>query len=479
MSPFIDGQWLNRDTAPQLECLNPASEEVVARVQTADVQDVQLAVDAAKTALQGWRRTSGASRAVYLNRIADTMSRDRDKLVQLSVLFNGKPAHEASLDIDDVISCYRYYAAKATELDHLQEQDVPLSLKGVATYVRYEAAGLVALIVPWNFPLVTSAWKIAPALAAGCTLILKPAESTSAVELELGRIAQEVELPPGVLNILPGIGAEIGEQLTQHRHINKISFTGSNKVGESVMKAAAPLSKSVSLELGGKSPILVFDDADIDQAVTAVMAGIFYNCGQMCSATSRLLVQQDIQDALLEKLVAAVEQLRIGPGDDEHTEMGPMTTAAQFNTVLDYFEIAKQEQLTLLVGGRRAKQFEKGYYIEPTIYKNVPLDSRLWREEIFGPVLSTHTFRTEDEAIAMANDSNFGLAATVVSRDEERLRRVSAQLEAGHIWWNMPQVVAIETSWGGFKQSGIGRELGPWGLSAFLEVKHVDYMPDN
>jgi len=242
-----------------------------------------------------------------------------------------------------------------------------------------------------------------------------------------------------------------------------------------VMKSAAPMSKNISLELGGKSPILVFDDADLDQAVEAVVAGIFFNCGQMCSATSRLIVQRSIEQEFMAKLTAAVEGIVIGSSSNDSTTMGPVTTRAQYNTVMKFFDLAKQESLELVCGGTRAKGFAKGLFIAPTIYQNVPSSSRLWREEIFGPVLCVQNFETEDEAIEKGNDSEYGLAATVVSRDKARLRRVSAALKAGHIWWNMPQIVPVETSWGGFKQSGLGRELGPWGLSAYLEIKHIDH----
>lgn len=473
--PYINGDWIEPISQVRTASINPATGEVITHIWSAGVYEVESAVSAAKNALQSWRERPASERADYLRKMATLLRRDIEELSVLSSKNNGKPLLEARYDVEDAISTYEYYAVKASELDERQEQNVPLTVDGVSSYVRFESAGVVALIVPWNFPLVTSAWKIAPALAAGCTIILKPAEPTALIELELGRIAHEAQLPPGVLNIVPGEGTEVGECLTRHADVNKISFTGSNQVGEKVMMAAAQLSKNISLELGGKSPILVFEDAVIDQAVEAVSAGIFYNCGQMCSATSRLIVHKKIEKPLLEKLLEAIEKINIGPGLADTTTMGPMTTAAQLDKVLEYLDIAVDEKLELLTGGKRVKPQTQGFFIEPTVYRNVPTTSRLWQEEIFGPVLCTRTFENEEQAVELANNSRFGLAATIVSADEERLRRVSRRLEAGHIWWNMPQIVPVETSWGGFKESGIGRELGPWGLSPYLEVKHIDH----
>ncbi|MBL4802006.1 MAG: aldehyde dehydrogenase family protein [Emcibacter sp.] len=472
-TPFIDGKWVAQSDVEQLDCIDPATEKVIVTIQTATVQDVEDAVSAANRAFEEWSATSGQSRGVILSAIADIMERDAKDLSELSTLINGKPLGESYFDIEDAIATYRYYAQQAAFLDDKQETDVPLAMEGFSSYVRFEPIGVVALITPWNFPLVTSAWKIAPALAAGCTVILKPAEAVSTIELELGRIVQEAKLPKGVLNILPGPGARIGPQLVNHANIDKVSFTGGNKVGETVMKDAASTTKDISLELGGKSPILVFDDANMDKAVDAIMAGIFYNSGQMCSATSRLLMHENIADELVEKLLTEIGNLKIGPGLAAGSQMGPMTTKRQYEAVLKTFETAQKENLTLITGGKALDR--KGYFLEPTVYVDVPVDSSLWTDEIFGPVLCTKTFKSEAEAIALANDCKFGLAATICSSDTQRLRRVSKKLKAGHIWWNMPQIVPVETSWGGFKASGIGRELGPWGLSSFQAVKHIDF----
>ena len=473
-SAFVNGAWVPPNLGGvSIGNINPATEETLVEVISATEADIEQALSAATRAFENWGQTKGAERARLLAAMADQLEARQEDLWAKSSLINGKPKFEAELDHADAVATFRYYAARAAELDAQQEQDVPLAAAGFASYRRFEPAGVALLITPWNFPLVTSAWKIAPALAAGCTVILKPSEIVAAVELEWGRIAEEIGLPAGVLNILPGSGAEIGPKLVNDPRIDKISFTGGNPTGEAIMRDAATGTKNISLELGGKSPILVFEDADLDKAVEAVMTGIFFNAGQMCSATSRLLVQEAIADALLEKLSEEICVLKIGPASDPNTEMGPITTQTQYDKICAYLEIAKSEGMTPFAIGEVPDG--KGLYFPPVLFTNVPKTSRLWREEIFGPILCARTFTTEAEAIAEANDSEYGLAATVCSKEEDRLRRVSAKLRAGHIWWNMPQIVPVETSWGGFGASGIGRELGEAGLLAFQEIKHVDY----
>lgn len=470
---FIDGRWCASQSAATLPVLNPATEEKLADVAAGGREDVELAVSAARRAFGSWRQTSGTQRATYLRAIAHAIKRRDEELAALSSRNNGKPLAEARIDISDAIATYEYYATLAEQLDARQNAPVKLAATGFASTTRLEPAGVVALIVPWNFPFVTTAWKVAPALAAGCTIVLKPSEITPLVELELGAIALEANLPAGVLNIVNGTGAEVGSVLCEHPGIDKISFTGSNRVGEQVMRTAAEQIRNVSLELGGKSPMIVFDDASVDQAVEWIIGGIFYNCGQMCSATSRLLVQDKIAPALIEGLENATESLKIGDAFGEGVAMGPLTSATQLGTVLRYIDQGIAEGLTLLTGGKRAAGFNRGYFVEPTIFLNVPTSSALWREEIFGPVLCVRTFSSEVEAITLANDSEFGLAAGIITADLARADRVANALDAGHIWINSLQVVFPETSWGGFKRSGIGRELGPWGLDAYLEVKHV------
>ncbi len=470
---FIGGNWVAPSTDSCLAVINPATEEVIAEVAAGGPKDVDLAVSAARRAFADWRRTSGAERAGYLRAIARAIEVRAGELAAISSRNNGKPLFEAEIDISDAIATYDYYAGLAEQLDERQNVPVVLAAEGFESRTRLEPAGVVGLIVPWNFPFVTTAWKVAPALAAGCTIVLKPSEVTPLVELQMGEIAQQVGLPAGVLNIVNGSGPDVGAPLTNHPGIDKVSFTGSNRVGETVMQSAAKQLQSVSLELGGKSPMLVFEDADLDGAVEWILGGIFYNAGQMCSATSRLLVQERIAPQLLERLKSASEAIALGDSFDPKTQMGPLTSAAQYQTVQGYIKRGREEGLQLLTGGNRAAGFERGYFIEPTIFVDVPTDSALWREEIFGPVLCVRTFTDEAEAIRLANDSDFGLAAGIITADSKRAQRVSEALAAGHIWINSLQVVFPETSWGGFKRSGIGRELGPWGLYAYLEVKHI------
>ena len=480
---FIDGQWCAPALPATLPALNPATGEVLASVAAGGPRDVARAVDAAHAALPAWRALPGARRAQYLRAIAQCLRDRGEEIAALSSRNNGKPLAEARIDIGDAAATYDYYAGLAVELDIRQEATVDVGVEGFSSVTRLEPVGVVGLVVPWNFPVTTSAWKVAPALAAGCTVVLKPSEITPLPELELGTIARAVGLPAGVLNIVNGTGADVGAPLVAHPRIDKVSFTGSNRVGEAVMIEAARQVKHVSLELGGKSPMVVFEDADPVQAVDWIVGGIFYNCGQVCSATSRLLVHQELAPRLLPALKAAAQSLVLGDAFTPGVMMGPLTSATQLDTVMRYIEQGRSEGLKLLTGGRRAKGTGRGLFVEPTIFIDVPTTSKLWREEIFGPVLCVRSFATEAEAIQLANDSDFGLAAGIISADTGRARRVARQLDAGHIWINSPQVVFPQTSWGGFKRSGIGRELGPWGLAAYLEVKSVtmlgcDDVPD-
>ncbi|WNL38521.1 aldehyde dehydrogenase family protein [Halomonas sp. PAMB 3232] len=470
---FINNQWVLSEGTRKLEVVNPYREEVIARVTAGAARDVDAAVQAARQAQPAWQALGGAARAEYLDGFADALSARREALIELSATNNGKPLMEAGIDLDDAIACYRYYAGQARALDARQGERVEVEMEGVEARAYLDPAGVVALITPWNFPLVTSAWKLAPALAAGCTVVLKPSEVVPLPEQALAEIALDIGLPAGVLNLLNGDGDGIGAPLASHPGVDKISFTGSNRVGEAVMKAASARTAGVSLELGGKSPILVMEDADPSQAADWVMAGIYFNAGQICSATSRLLVHEDVAEALFKALATRMDALTLGDPLDEGTDLGPLTSARQRNAVNGYLDIAEQEGLTAVRDHTHYTLPEQGYFAAPTLYRDVPVESRLWREEIFGPVLCARSVRDEAEAVALANDSDFGLAATVISGDVDRARRIGQQLKAGSIWYNTEQLVLPETAWGGFKRSGIGRELGPWGLNAYLEVKHV------
>jgi betaine-aldehyde dehydrogenase len=470
-SLFIRGEWRSPKAVQPISVVDPSTGGALAQIDGAGTADVDDAVTAAAEAFPRWRQLSGGERGRHLRSFATAIEPRRDALVRLQMRNSGKPKAEAETDVSDAIATFDYYTEMAAQLDERQNSAVALPDAGYAGRTCFEPVGPVGVIVPWNFPLVTSAWKIAPALAAGCTVVLKTSEYTPLIELAYGDIAQEIGLPPGVLNLLTGTGVA-GAALTADRRLRKLSFTGSNAVGSKVMGAAATRCVPVSLELGGKSPIVVFADADPEQAVDCIIGGIFYNCGQMCSATSRLLLEKRAAAAVLDRLVERARALKVGSPFAGGTEMGPLTTEPQYRKVLATFDRARGDGLRCLTGGHPLTQGE-GFFVAPTIYADVPVNNAVWREEIFGPVLAVRTFDTEAEAIALANDSDYGLVATVVSGDSARADRVAAQLDAGHIWINSLQAIFPQTAWGGFKASGIGRELGPWGLHSFLGVKHI------
>jgi betaine-aldehyde dehydrogenase len=469
-SHYIGGHWVDGEGADIISVYDPSLGQPFAELRAASTGQVDQAVAAARKALPEWKTSEPGERARYLRGFAEGLGRRREALIELQMRNNGKPRHEAEVDIDDAIVTFTYYSDLADGLAEEQNRPVSLAATGFSSHTRLEAIGVVGLIVPWNFSLVTSAWKIAPALAAGCTVVLKPSEVTPLIEQTYGQIADELNLPVGVLNIVSGM-AEIGAALSAHPGLDKLSFTGSNAVGSRVMHSAADYCRPVTLELGGKSAIIVFDDCDVDEALEWIMAGICWNAGQMCSATSRLLIHNGIADALLPRLAEAMNTLRIGNPLIEEVDMGPLTSEAQWRKVGEYLGIGRTEQLTCLAGG--TLQDRQGWFVSPTLYVDVPTDSRLWVEEIFGPVLCARRFDSEAEAIALANDSRFGLVATVASADLQRAQRVADAMEVGHVWINSIQAVFVETSWGGNKGSGIGRELGPWGLAAYQSVKHV------
>ncbi|AJO80288.1 aldehyde dehydrogenase family protein [Pseudomonas sp. MRSN 12121] len=467
---YIDGEW--SAGGEPLTVINPSTEAPLAVVGGGDRHSVEQAVSAAQAALARWAATPGAERGAVLRRIAAGVAERRERLMQLQSSNNGKPQFEAAIDVDDVIATFEYYAGLAEALD-AEDRDVPLPSDAFSARVRREPCGVVGLIVPWNFPMVTTAWKLAPALAAGCSVVLKPSEVTPLPELELAAIIAASGLPKGVFNLVCGTGLAVGAPLAADPRVAKISFTGSNAVGVQVMQRAAETIKGVSLELGGKSSLLVLADADLELAVELACGGGFFNAGQMCSATSRVLVADELADEFLLRLKARAEAIRVADPFDPEVEMGALVNQAQYRRVLAHIEQGRNAGARLVCGGERPAQLPRGYFLRPTIFTEVPLDSALWREEIFGPVLCVRSFASEEEAIALANDSEFGLVASVVGGDVGNAERVADALQAGLVWINAPQVIFPQTAWGGYKQSSIGRELGPWGLQAFQEIKHV------
>ncbi len=468
---FINGQWQAGHAV--LEVINPATEATLAHVSVGDASAVQLAVDAASAAFIDWSKSSGRDRGALLRKVAQGVSEQREPLMQLQSSNNGKPLFEAGIDVDDVIATFEYYAGICDAMDAAQDSPVALPSDEFSARLRREPCGVVGLIVPWNFPMVTTAWKLAPALAAGCCVVLKPSEVTPLAELQLARIIAEAGFPAGVFNLVCGTGLAVGAPLAADRRVAKISFTGSNAVGVQVMQRAAETIKGVSLELGGKSSLLVLADADHDLAVELACGGGFFNAGQICSATSRVLVADNLADEFLRRLQARAEGIRVADPFAEDVEMGALINRAQYQRVLGHIQRGIDDGARLVCGGARPVGLEKGFFIRPTVFTDVPLGSALWNEEIFGPVLCVQRFATEAEAIALANDSDFGLVASVVSASAETAERVANALQAGLVWINAPQVIFPQTAWGGYKQSSIGRELGPWGLAAFQEIKHV------
>ena len=468
---YIDGRWCRAANGARLPVVNPSTEEVLAEIDAGSAADVDLAVRAAARAFRSWRSTSGAERAQYLRAIARGVEARGEHLATLQSLNNGKPLEEARIDVGDVIATFDYYAGVAEALDVTAESEVTIPSAEHRAVIRREPAGVVGLIVPWNFPMVTTAWKLAPALAAGCAVVLKPSEVTPLPELELAAIVAETGLPAGVFNVVTGTGAEVGAPLAAHPLVAKVSFTGSTGVGQSVMKTAADTLKGVSLELGGKSSIIVCADADLDLAVDLVAGGAFFNAGQMCSATSRVLVERPIAAALTARLADRAGRTVVGDPFLPGVQMGPLTSRAQHERVRRYIGEGKEQGARLVTGGE--SPVGAGYFITPALFIDVPTDSSIWREEIFGPVLCVRGFDTEEEAIDTANDTDFGLVATVVTRDAARGKRIADALAAGVVWINAPQLIFPQTSWGGYKRSSIGRELGPFGLAAFQEIKQV------
>lgn len=472
---YINGTWRDPAKGGKLAVINPATEEVIHHIPAASAEDVNIAVESARRAFdQGmWPRLSGRERARYLRAIAEGIRERKEDLARLEVLDSGKPLPEAQWDIADAAGCFDYYAGLAEELDTNAVEQIALADDRFSSKAVREPIGVAGAIIPWNYPLLMAAWKVAPALAAGCTVVLKPSELTSLTALELAAIADDARLPPGVLNVVTGLGSEVGQPLTDHPDVDKLAFTGSVATGSKVMAAAARDIKKVSLELGGKSPFIIFADSDVEKAVEWIMFGIFWNQGQVCSATSRVLVEEKVYDRILARLVEECSKMRIGNGLDDGVLLGPLVSCSQHQKVRATIEQARCDGATVVSGGKRPDGFEKGYFLEPTILADVPLNSSAWTEEIFGPVVCIRPFSTEDEAIALANDSRFGLAAAVMSADTDRCEAVAARLKAGIVWINCSQPTFTEAPWGGYKQSGIGRELGRWGLANYLETKQI------
>jgi betaine-aldehyde dehydrogenase len=472
---FIGGEWVAPEGNRTTKVYDPATERLLYRCPSASKADVAKAVSAARTAFDSgiWSGLTGEQRAQYLDAIADQLRAKQKEIAELEVKNNGKPLADAMMDVSDSADCFSYYARLAKNLDREQNAPLPLMNEALDCKIRREPLGVAAAIIPWNYPLLMAAWKVAPALAAGCTMVLKPSEVTPITAMKLAEICDEIGLPPGVLNVVPGTGKDAGKALATSKGIDKLAFTGGTETGKRIMRAASENLIPVTLELGGKSPAVVFQDADIDRIVDWVAFGVFGNQGEVCSATSRLIVHESVAEELIARLVELANGMKIGPGLEEGVKIGPLVSKQHYEKVLSLIETGKREGATLLAGGGKTEH-ETGWFVEPTIFSNVTPDMTIWNREIFGPVLAITTFKDEAEAIRLANDSDYGLAAAVFSRDKERLDRVSERLQAGVVWQNCSQPVGADgPPWGGVKKSGIGRELGRWGLENYLSTKAV------
>ncbi|RJS59522.1 aldehyde dehydrogenase family protein [Bacillus sp. PK3_68] len=471
---FVNGEWKTAKNGDENIVINPATQEVIARAPRATKEETEEAIAAARAAFESgiWSGLTTHERAQYLNKIADKIDEKFEELVNLEVMDNGKLKAEAEFDVADAATCFRYYAGLILTPEG-ETYQVP---ENVQAMVVREPVGVAGLIVPWNFPLLMSVWKIAPALAAGNTIVYKPAEATPITAMKLVEIIEEVGVPQGVMNLVMGRGAVVGQTIAESHDVDMISFTGSTNVGREIMKAAAGNLKKISLELGGKSPNIIFADADFETAVDYALFGIFFGAGQVCSSGSRILVEESIYDQFVERYIERAKQIKVGPGMNEDSQVGAIASEQQMNAILNYIEIGKQEGAILACGGSRllTDGLDQGFFIEPTVFTNVTSDMRIVKEEIFGPVVTIQKFKSEDEAIQLANETDFGLAGAVFSNDGAKALRVIKQVRAGITWINAYHPTYVEAPWGGYKQSGIGRSLGTYGLEDFQEIKQIN-----
>ena len=468
---YIDGQWCDPQGGEWIETVNPYSGEVWAQIPRGNNLDGEAAVRAARTAYREgpWSTMHPRERGELLRKLGDLIAENAELLAAVEVRDNGKLMAEMLGQMNYLPQWYYYYGGLA---DKIEGAVLPIDKPDVMTYTRHEPLGVVVGITPWNSPLLLATWKLAPALAAGNTFILKPSEFTSASALELMKLVDEAGFPPGVINTVTGYGHEVGAALVEHRHVAKVAFTGGEGGGKVIYQAAAANLKPVSLELGGKSPNIVFADANLDDAVKGAVSGIFAASGQTCLAGSRLLVERSIHDEFLEKLVAFASQAKLGDPADSGTQVGPVTTPGQYQKVLDYIEIAKAEGARCVLGGG-ASQAMGGQFVEPTIFADVDNQMRIAQEEVFGPVLSVIPFEGEAQAIEIANDILYGLAAGIWTQSIRRAIKVSNALEAGTVWVNTYRAVSVMAPFGGYKLSGIGRENGLEAIKDYMQTKTV------
>jgi aldehyde dehydrogenase (NAD+) len=468
---LIDGKWVDSASGKTFETVNPATGDTICQVAEGDKADVDLAVRAARRALESkpWARMSAAARGRLIYKLADLIEGHTEELAALETLDNGKPINDSlTIDIPTTVAVYRYYAGWA---DKIHGKVIPVNGPFMA-YTRHEPVGVVGQIIPWNFPALMQSWKWGPALACGCTVVLKPAEQTPLTALRIAELAMEAGFPPGVVNVIPGFGPTAGAAIASHADVDKVAFTGSTEVGKLIMKSAAESNlKRVTLELGGKSPNIIFADADVETAAKFAYNALFFNMGQCCCAGSRLFVEEAVYEPVMEIVTKQARTQVLGDPFDRATTQGPQVSEEQFSTILGYIDAGRKEGARCVTGGGKLER--AGYFIEPTVFDNVTDDMTIAREEIFGPVLSVLRFKDTDEVIRRGNKTMYGLAAALWTRDINKANRVAAGLKAGTVWINCYDVFDAAVPFGGFKMSGIGRELGEYALANYTEVKAV------